>query len=221
MARTIAPPELWGVGQFRVGAGSVTWELSQAEIMRDAQSATGVLSAIGLAPGGRVLVTSLLSEAPHVWPLTLGVLMNGAQLSSADATPFDAYRTAMFLRTLRYDMALGVSDAVVDGLEQMGVDLATAFADVAVIVARGVAYDRLESAGLRPTRMLLLGPATAIARAPGGPAEVDPELWALDTVDGQVVVTSLTERRQAFARQPTGVAGTVDGSRVILARGSS
>ncbi len=217
MARTIAPPELWGVGQFRVGAESVGWELSQAEIMRDAQSATAVLADIGLRPGARVLVTSLLSEASHVWPLTLGVLMSGAQLSSADATPFDGYRTAMFLRTLRYDMALGVSDAVIDGLEQLGLDIGAAFADVAVIVARGQAYDRLEDAGLRPSRIILLGPATAIARAPGAPAEVDPELWGLDTVDGEIVVTSLTERRQPFVRQPTGVAGAVDGSRVVLA----
>ena len=152
-----------------------------------------------------MLITSLLSEAPHFWPLTLGVLMNGAQLSSADATPYDAYRTAMFLRTLHYDVALGVSDAVIDGLDQMGVDLARAFGEVGVVVARGGAYERLEQAGLQPVRMILLGPATAIARTPGGPAEVDPELWDVEAFAGEIVVTSLTERRQPFVRQPTGV----------------
>jgi hypothetical protein len=216
MPRTIAPPELWGVGQFRVGGESVVWELSQAEIMRDGQSAAAALGAVGLPPGGRVLITSMLSEAPHFWPLTLGVLMSGAQLSSADATPFDAYRTAMFLRTLRYDVALGVSDAVLDGLEQMGADLAALFGAVPTVLARGGACARLEAVGLHPTRMVLLGPATAIARSPGGPPEVDPELWELEPSDGEIVVTSLTPRRQPFVRQSTGVRGTIDGPRIIL-----
>jgi hypothetical protein len=215
--RVIERPATWGVARFLVGGEPVEWVLSQDEIRRDAVSAGASLSRLGFVAGDRLLVVSLLSEAPHFWPFSLAGLMAGGQLSYADASPFDAYRSAMFLRTLRYRAVFALTDGVLDGLDQGGHDIAALLAGVPAVVARGGATDRLAALGIAAHRLELLGPAVALAPAPGEPPEVDPELWDLDAVDGQIFVTSLTERAQPFVRQATGVAGRVDGPRVLLA----
>jgi hypothetical protein len=215
--RAIDAPATWGIARFLVGDEPVEWVVSQAEIGRDAQSAAAALQRIGFSSGDRMLVVSMLADAPHFWPFSLAGLMGGGQLSYADASPFDAYRTAMFLRTLRYRVVLALTDGVLDGLEQGGHDAVALLAGVPTVVARGRAADRLATMGVPAHRLELLGPAVALAPEAGAPPEVDPELWALDAVDGQVVVTSLTERAQAFVRQPTGVVGGVDGPRVLVA----
>jgi hypothetical protein len=215
-ARVIEPPATWGVARFLVGGEPVEWVVSQAEIVRDSQSAGAALARAGFSRGDRVLVVSMLADAPHVWPFSLAALMGGGQLSFADASPFDAYRSAMFLRTLRYQVVFAMTEGVLDGLEQGGHDAAALLAGVPVVVARGGACARLEALGVPARRLELLGPAVALAPAPGAPPEVDPELWELDAEDGHIVVTSCTERAQPFVRQATGVAGAVDGPRVLL-----
>ena len=215
--RTIETPSTWGVARFLVGDEPVEWVLSQAEIGRDAQSATATLQRLGFVNGDRMLVVSMLADAPHFWPFSIAGLMGGGQLSYADASPFDAYRSAMFLRTLRYRIVLGLTDGVLDGMEQAGHDAAALLAGVPVVVGRGPAADRLAAMGVPAHRLELLGPAVALAPEAGAPPEVDPELWSLEAVDGQIHVTSLTERAQPFVRQPTGTAGAVDGPRLLLA----
>jgi hypothetical protein len=214
--RTIEAPATWGIARFLVGDEPVEWVVSQAEIARDARSAGAALGRLGLGAGDRMLVVSMLADAPHFWPFSLAGLMGGGQLSYADASPFDAYRSAMFLRTLRYRIVLALTEGVLDGLEQGGHDAAALLAGVPVVVARGTAADRLAAMGVPAHRLELLGPAVALAPEAGAPPEVDPELWSLDALDGQIVVTSLVERAQPFVRQPTGVAGAVDGPRVLL-----
>jgi hypothetical protein len=216
-ARTIEAPATWGVARFLVGDRPVEWVVSQAEIMRDAQSAGAALGALGFQRGDRALLTTTLCEAPHFWPFSLAVLMARGQLSYADATPFDAYRTAMFVRTLRYRVLLAMNGELLDGLEQAGHDPAELLAPVPVLVARGSAYERLRAVGLEPHHLVLLGPALALAREAGAPPELDAELWDVESADGQLLVTSRTERAQPFVRQPTGVAGRVDGHRILLA----
>jgi hypothetical protein len=215
--RTIEAPSTWGIARFLVGDEPVEWVISQAEIGRDAQSAGAALQRLGFTAGDRMLVVSMLADAPHFWPFSIAALMGGGQLSYADASPFDAYRTAMFLRTLRYRAVLALTDGVLDGLDQAGHDAAALLADVPIVVARGGAGERLAARGVASHAMALLGPAVALAPAAGAPPEVDPELWDLESIDGQLVVTSRTERAQPFVRQPTGVAGTADGPRALLA----
>ncbi len=214
--RVIEARPTWGIARFLVGDEPVEWVVSHAEIGRDAQSAGAALERLGFTAGDRMLVVSMLADAPHFWPFSLAGLMAGGQLSYADASPFDAHRSAMFLRTLDYRVVLAVTDGVLDGLEQGGHDPAALLADVPVVVARGGAAERLAARGVATHAMALLGPAVALAPVAGAPPEVDPELWDLEAVDGQLVVTSRTERAQPFVRQPTGVAGTADGPRVLL-----
>jgi hypothetical protein len=200
---------LWGVGTF--GAADdprASWEISHDEIGRDIAAATEVLQALDVA-GGRVLVCSMLREAGQFWPYVVGTVLAGAQLSCTDATEGDAARVAMFLDGMEYGVVLGITGAVLDGLAALGRDYADVFGRVRVLGARPGAYERLEAAGLAPTRFVLCGPAVAIGREPGGPAYAPEAEWALDSDAGRIVVSSRRPRAQPFDRTPTAVRGEI------------
>jgi hypothetical protein len=199
----------WGVGSYVDATGRrVPWTISHDEINRDIGVATNVLGAIGIAGSG-VLWCSMLAEAGQFWPYICGTVMAGGRLSCADATPGEAARLAMFLRLMPYDAVFGVTDALLDGLTELGHEASTVFADVRIVAAHPGAYERLDAAGLTPTRFALCGPAVAIGREPGGPAFVAAEEWQLGA-DGEAVhVTARQARAQTFERTPVGVRGTV------------
>jgi hypothetical protein len=113
--------QLWAVGRYDGVEGPVTWEISQDEINRDLGSAPRALATLGVGAGGRVMHCSLLSEAGHFFPLVIGTMLVGAQVSQADSTSGDATRVAMFLRLLAYDAVLGVNAAILDGLDELGI----------------------------------------------------------------------------------------------------
>ncbi len=124
---TPAPP-LWAIGQYEGPGGKITWEISHDEIQRDLGAAPAALGALGVGAGGRVLHCSLLSEAGQFFPLVIGTMLLGAQVSQADATSGDAQRIAMFLRLLDYDAVLGVNAAILDGLDALGASYGDTFA---------------------------------------------------------------------------------------------
>jgi hypothetical protein len=218
-----APVEpLWAVGCYQGADGPVTWEISHEEIHRDLGSAPRALAAIGVRAGGRVMHCSLLSEAGQFFPLVIGTMFAGAQVSQADSTSGDATRVAMFLRLLEYDAVLGVNAAILDGLDELGVAYGEAFARVRAVCARPDAITRLTAAGITPHAFLLCGPAVAIAPAPGAPAVVaDPDEWELGVHDGRITVTNLRPRATEFRATATAVRGTlVDGGIVPDLEGS-
>ena len=214
-AKTETPP-LWAVGRYDGSDGPVTWEISHEEINRDLANAPRALGALGVGAGGRVLHCSLLSEAGHFFPLVIGTMLVGAQVSQADATSGDATRVAMFLRLLEYDAVLGVNGAILDGLDALGVGYGDAFAGVRAVCARPNAITRLRAAGIEPHAFVLCGPAVAIAPAPGAPAVVDSEEWELGTGAGHVTVTNLRPRATEFCATATAVRGTVAGGAIVL-----
>jgi hypothetical protein len=227
MTATDAPAEsvrpLWAIGRYEGPDGPVTWEISHEEIERDLASAPRALAALGVAAGGRVLHCSLLSEAGQFFPLVIGTMLAGAQVSCADATSGDASRVAMFLRLLDYDAVLGVNGATLDGLDELGIAYPDAFARARVVAARPDALTRLAAAGIAAHLFVLCGPAVAIAPAPDAPAVVaDPGEWELGLSRGRVVVTNLRPRATAFAATATAVRGAVvDGGVVPESEGSA
>jgi hypothetical protein len=198
---------LWAVAQYDDGTRRVPWTVSHAEIERAMGEAVPTLGRLGIGTGSRVLWCSVLSESAHFWPLLIGTMLAGGQFSLADATAADARRIAMFLRRLPYQAVLGVNEAVLDGLDELGHASETVFADVTTIGARPGAYERLAAAGLRPQWFVLCGPAIAIAPAPGEPARVDETEWSLAEADGRILVTSRRPRATTFDRTPTAVRG--------------
>jgi hypothetical protein len=207
---------LWAVGCYAGPDGPVTWEISHEEIERDLGSAARALTALGVGAGGRVLHCSLLTEAGQFFPLVIGTMLVGAQVSQADATAGDAARVAMFLRLLDYDAVLGVNAAILEGLDELGVSYPEAFARARIVCARPDALARLARAGIAAHPFVLCGPAVAIAPDPDAPAVVaDPGEWELGLRDGLVTVTNLRPRATQFRATATAVRGTVVNGGVV------
>ncbi|HEX5097450.1 MAG TPA: hypothetical protein VFX21_15585 [Acidimicrobiia bacterium] len=203
---------LWGVGACDDGVTRVPWEISHDEIQREMGAAPAALAALGVGPGERVLFCSMLSEAGQFWPLIVGAMLAGAQLSCADANEGEAVRVAMFTRLMAYRAVLGVTPALLDGLDALDQSYADTFASVAVVGARPGAYERLERSGCTPHRFVLCGPAVAIGREPGGPAYVNDDEWELGLDGDHIVVTAKRPRATTFDRAPTAIRGAlVDG----------
>jgi hypothetical protein len=208
--REIPPPPVWGVTRFLVGERPVAWTIGRDEMQAEIGAAAGTWPQLGVGRGDRILFVSMLSECPYVWPLMIGALLTGAQMSPADATASDAPRVSMFCRNLELTAVVGVGSATLDGLEEAGRDPVGTFAGVPILLARPGAYERLRAGGLRPHRFVLLGPCLAMAREAGGPALVDAARWTVETApDGELLVSASTPRLQRFDRQATGVRGEV------------
>jgi hypothetical protein len=214
---------LWGIGQWVDDSGARrSWEVGSDEINRAIGAAPGVLTGIGVGRGDRVLFCSMLSEAAQFWPLIVGAMLSGAQLSCADATAAEAPRVAMFTRQLEYRAVLGVTPELLDGLDALQRPYADVFGRVPVIGARPSAYERLVDAGLTPHHFVLVGPAVALAIEAGAHAVVDATEWRLDAErDGVVAVTSLLERATPFDHVRTAITATVPSpDRLIPVRAS-
>ena len=222
--REIPTPALWGVSRFQVGDRSVTWEISRAEIEADSAAARRYFERLGARAGDRALFLARLPEAPYFWPLELAWLALGGQLSSGDATPFDAYRCAMFLRTLAFRAVIGIDAAMLDAIAAAGGDPLALLRPVPSVLARPDAIARLEAGGLRPLRMLFLGPALALEGEPGAGAGPDPELWELACAGGELLVTNRSPRAMRFEGQRTGLRGRIEareGRAVVRAAASA
>jgi hypothetical protein len=201
-----ATETLWGVGTWIDGDGArQPLEVSHGDIQRDTASASRTLTELGVTAGMRVLWCSMLSEAVQIWPFVLATMIAGAQLSCAEASEGEAARVAMFTRLIGYDAVIGVTAAILDGLEGLGHDLGDVFAGVAVLGAWPDAYGRLHAADMKPRHFALVGPAVALAREPGASALVDGDEWTINLVDGHVAVTANRERATPFAHTVTAV----------------
>jgi hypothetical protein len=204
---------LWGIGCFRRGGETVTFPVGTADVTRDLASAARALATLSIGRGARVLLISRLSEAAQYGPLQSALVTTGARLSSAEATRFDAFRTAMFLSRLRYDAVLGLDGEVLDGIGDLGRGLTEVFGAAAVIGARADAYPRLCEEGLKPRLWLHLGPAIAVECGERGGAHVDGEEWSLEMDRGEVLISARKPRRAKIERERTGLRGTVTSGR--------
>ena len=204
------PPRVWGIGRVVVGDEIVPWPVSEADIDDETEVATTHLQALGLAADELVLIVSLLSQTIHVAPFERAAGRVGALYSSADASRFDAFRTASLVRQLGASVVLGVDAAVLDGLDDLDRDPAEVFAPVrAVVAAEADAYGRLGAAGLHPGRWLRLGPCSAIARPGDDTLAYDASRWQVEDDGDQLFVTNLAQRLTPSEHFATGVGGRV------------
>jgi hypothetical protein len=204
------PPAVWGVGRLVVGGELVPWRVSQDDVDDEAESLAPRLSALGVEPGGVVLIVSMLSQAIHAVPLERAAGKCGALYSSADATPFDAFRVAALVRQLEPQVVMGVTADVLDGLAEAGRDPAEVLGPVpALVTADDDAHASLRASGLAPRRWILLGPTSAIeSRSEDGPV-YDAARWDVEEDGGELVVTNRAPRLTVARRLRTGVRGRV------------
>jgi hypothetical protein len=204
------PPEVWGVGRLVVGGEVTPWPVAERDIDDEAESLAPRLAALGLEAGGLVLIASMLSQAMHVVPLERAAGKIGALYSSADATPFDAFRVAALTRQLEPQVVMGITGDVLDGLAEAGRQPAEVLGGVpAVVTADADAHARLRAQGLTPRRWVRLGPTSAIEGLEDDRLVYDATRWSVDHDGDELIVTNLTPRLTACTSLRTGVRGTV------------
>jgi hypothetical protein len=186
------------------------WPVSGADIDDEAEAMTPRLAGLGVGDGRLVLLVSLLSQAIHVVPFEQAAGRLGARYSSADATPFDAFRTVSLVRQLRPVAVAGLDVRVCDGIEGLGHELGTVFAGVGAVAATDAdTARRLAAAGLPTARWLRLGPTSAMS-APGGETLVyDADRWTVNDRGGELWLTNRVPRLTGCDRFRTGVRGRV------------
>ncbi len=209
-ARYEDPPAVWGVGRVTVDGAVLTWPVAATDIDDEAAAMTPRLAALGVGDGSLVLLVSLLSQAIHVVPFEQAAGRLGARYSSADATPFDAFRTVSLIRQLRPEVVAGLDVRVCDGIAALGHDLGSVFAGVgAVAVTDAEAARRLAGADVPVARWLRLGPTSAVS-VPGDDCLVyDPDRWTVDDTGGELWLTNRVPRLTRCERLRTGVRGRV------------
>jgi hypothetical protein len=204
------PPAVWGVGRIVVDGTVTPWPIAQRDIEDEAQSLAPRLAALGLEPGGLVLVVAMLSQALHAVPLERAAGQLGALYSSADATPFDSFRVAALTRQLEPQVVVGITGDVLDGLVEAARDPADVLGPVpAVVAADDDAHARLRAAGLVPRRSVQLGPTTAVESLDADGPVYDATRWSVEDVDGELVISNLVPRLTEAKRLRTGVRGRV------------
>ena len=130
--------------------------------------------------------------------------------SSADRSPFDAFRTASLIRQLKPTVVMGIDRRVLDGLADAGRDLYEVFAPVpAVVAADDDAATRLAATGLSVRRWLTIGPTSALQPLDDDALVYDPTRWAIESDGGELVITNLVDRLTPCDRFRTGRRGEV------------
>jgi hypothetical protein len=193
------------VGRYDGPDGPVSWEIGHDEIQRDLGSAMRRLGELGLGRGDRILFCSMLAEAGQFWPWILGAMLNGTQLSCADAMESEARRVATYCRLLDLDAVIGVTGALLDGLDELGSTYAEVFGGIDLVAARPDAAGRLRAAGIDVTPMALLGPAVVVG------STWDTAEWQVDEEGGDLFVTALKDRATAFVHEPVAGRGRISG----------
>jgi hypothetical protein len=204
----LAQPDLWAIGGYTVGDQRFELPMSDADLERDAATAAAALDALGIQGAAHVVSTGLFSEAHWFRPIEMAIHRRGGRYSPTEAWSFDAFRTATFARRFPITAIIGITKDVVDGLAASG-SIAEQIGRVPFVLARMEAHQPLVDAGLRPYRLLTLGPALAVeCRARSG-AHVDDGAWDLTTRDGEVLVSTRGPRAHRVEAQPTGVAAEI------------
>jgi hypothetical protein len=208
------PPAAWGVGRVVVGDEMIPWPVSPRDMEDETESMVPRLAALGLGDGGLVLIVSLLSDMIHVYPFEQAAGKLGALYSSADRTPFDAFRTASLIRQLKPTVVMGIDHRVLDGLVDAGRDLYEVFAPVpAVVAVDDEAMTRLAAAGVEVRRWLTIGPTSAVQPLDDDALVYDASRWEIRSSDangvGELVITNLVDRLTPCTRLRTGRRGEV------------
>ncbi|HVM65872.1 MAG TPA: hypothetical protein VMU14_13490, partial [Acidimicrobiales bacterium] len=203
---------LWGVGTFVSAGEPVDLPVAPEDFAADTAAAGRALASLGIGPGDRVLIVGLVSECAHLVPFHAALRARGAILSGADATIFDAPRTAKLTRQLGVRAVLGVNGAVLDGLVAEGTDLLDVFGTVPIVGARPDAVARLRDAGVAPVLWAHVGPTVAVECAPGRGAHVDEAVWEVAARDGAVALSPRAPRALPPGPYPVGAAGVARGA---------
>lgn len=197
------------IGCYDVSGQRRFYGATAAEIDRGAFTLTRVLRTFAFVPGSNVLTISMVPEIIQYGPFEGAVRMLGLYGLNADDSPFDAGRVESICRQFSPVAVCGVGKSTLDGLTMMGHDPAKVFAG-RVVWARLDAYDAVAALGIPVRRVMSIGPMLALECAAGG-LHYDNRDWTLDTVEGELVLSSRMMRVEPIDQLATGFKGAVSG----------
>lgn len=198
------------VGRYINAAGEREFlPYSLMEIERGRLAALRVLRTFRFRTGGNIAFTSMWDESAQLLAVERAVMSYGMVVVSADSSWFDAGRAETITRRFDLKGAMAIGPGTLEGLQKMGFDPAKVF-DKLIVWARPGAYEQLLALpSLNVHRCMEVGPAFAIECAAKSGAHLDPFEWKVESVDGEIVLTSLLERAANFDRYRTGLKGRV------------
>ncbi|HMC16082.1 MAG TPA: hypothetical protein VKI18_10645 [Albitalea sp.] len=207
----------WAVGLLRMPGGVHTYTVSLRDIEADTAWALGVYRQMGLRSGEPAHLIGAGCDNEILWPYEAALMAMGIPFGVAEPVAIDAPRSDMFLRRFRMQAVIGLTGELVDALLALGRD-PKALLGQAIVVATPDAAATLRRAGLAPWTLLPLGPLWAFEPPHGGGADYDRNEWRVESIAGELVVSSAGPRATPLQRLATGQQGEVsrDG-RVVLA----
>ena len=200
---------LWGVGQAELPSGIVPLPISWHEIDRDTAWADRMAELMRLAPGQFALYTLNHAQSAQMWPWLHVTFRRKARFATVMPLAWDAGRIEMYTRRFAVDHLFGLSPVTLDGLAAAGHDPIEVMRRIGRISAQPGAWERLAEAGLKPARLTWMGPLLVFDPCDGSGGRFDFTQWELESVDGEIVLTSGPERTARFEREPTGIRGRI------------
>lgn len=208
-ASTLPRPPVFGIASCLVGTTTVDFEIGWNEHERDVDWAESILRTAGLGAGDLVLITISSWEGPWTTPVVRALRRIGVIILCAEVWSFDARRTSMFLQRFPVRAIFGLSGETLTGLESAEPPIAELLCDVEIVWARPDALPRLNDVAPEVLPCILLGPALALGIPGQAGVVVNAAEWAVDTEDGELLVSNARERLATFDRVPTGIRGSV------------
>lgn len=215
MAATAAQlprPELFGIASCKVGTDILDFEIGWDEAERDIAWAESVLRPTGLGSEDVAVVTLPNWEGLWFAPVLSALHTLDVIRALAENYAWDARRAGHMIRNLKPRAVVGLGADTINGLVAQGDDVAGLLSGVDFVWARHDALGVLAEAGVTALPLVPIGPALAIG-IPGVGAVVNTAEWAVETVDGEFVVSTVGDRRARLSGVTSGIRGRV-GSRV-------
>jgi hypothetical protein len=200
----------WLVGVAHFACGTLPYPLSRRDIESDTRWALSVYQRLGLQPGRYIHLIGDGSEEVSWWPFENAAMRQRIPWIQAESGAFDSSRTDMVLRRFRLQALLGLSAAVLDALLALGRDPQQFFGAMQAVVAAPAAAKKLASFGVPSWTLVQLGPVFAFESPERDGARYDESEWRVDSIDGELALSSVNARAAPFAKLRTGVRGRVD-----------
>lgn len=199
---------LWVVGRI-YGADHLPYEFSRRDGEADTLWAEVILNRIGINAGDTVLIGYQSSQGVQWWSWLQAIYRRHATFATAMPTLYDGPRWGMYLR--RFDMraVFGINNQVLQALDGAGEDTRALLSKSSALIAETDALPRLRDWGLQPWQLINLGPTLALQPPGEDGALYNAAEWLLESIDGDIVISSQPGRLCAIQRLPTGLRGRV------------
>lgn len=199
---------LWLVGRI-YGADQLPYEISLRDVEADANWAEAMLGRIGIGADDTVVFGYHSSQHAQWWPWLKALHRRHGAYAPTMPSLYDGPRWGMYLRRFNLRAVFGINNNVLQALDGAGEDTRTLLSKVGVLIAEADAMPLLREWGLKPYQFINLGPTFALQPWGEQGALYNAAEWLLESVDGEILISSQKGRHCAIKQLPTGVRGSL------------